>query len=83
MFHSKDGLFFARNDDGSVTITKTDGKAVADGGKVLFEQTLDDGTWCSAILSMTAFGERPGDWYPVMDHYHGRKDMLVGQRGGY
>lgn len=83
MFHSKDGLFFNRNDDGSVTITKTDGKAVVDCGKVLFEQTLDDGTWCSAILSTTAFSDRPGDWHSVMDHHHGRTDLLIGKRGGY
>lgn len=83
MFHSNNGLFFTRNDDGSVTITKTDGKAVADGGNVIFEQTLDDGTWASTVLSMTAFSERPGDWHAFMRHHKGVEDILVGKRGGY
>jgi len=59
MFHVKDGLFFKRNDDGSVTVLKTsDGKEPTD-SNVSFTETLDDGSWCSAVLSMSAFSERP------------------------
>lgn len=83
IFHSTDGLFFTRNDDGSVTMTKTDGKSVADGGNVLFEQRLDAGTWVSAVLAMSAFNERPGDFHAWLRHHKGEEDMLAGKRGGY
>lgn len=75
-FHSKDGLFFFRQPDGSVRIVKTDGKLPTEGGAILFEATLDDGSWGSAVLSMSAFGEQPGHWKKWMDHHHGRKDLL-------
>lgn len=78
-FHSKDGLFFTRQDDGSVTITKTDGKPVAEGGKVLFEQTLDAGTWVSAVLTMSAFNERSGDFHIWKRHHTGEEDILAGK----
>jgi hypothetical protein len=83
MFHVQDGLYLQRNDNGSVTITKTDGKWTSAGGAILFQQTLDAGSWCSVVLSMTAFSERPGDWHAWMDHHAGTKDILAGQRGGY
>lgn len=83
MFHVKDGLFFRRNDDHSVTIIKTtDGKEPA-GLNVEFSETVDDGSWCSVVLSASAFGERPGDWHAWMRHHKGDEDLLVGKRGGY
>ena len=83
MFHTSHGLYFTRNEDRSVTITKTDGRAVADGGKVLFEQTIDEGSWVSVVLSMTAWSERPGDWGAWLLHHRGAEDVLAGRRGGY
>ena len=83
MFHVKDGLFFKRNDDGSVTIIKTsDGREPTE-SNVSFSETLDDGSWCSVVLSMSSFGERPGDWHAWMRHHKGEEDLLVGKRGGY
>ncbi len=82
IFHATDGLFFTRNNNGSVTITKTDGKSEVDGGTVFFKQSLDAGGWISAVLSMSAFGERPGDFYAWMRHHHGKEDILAGKRVG-
>ena len=77
-FHSRDGLFFDRLSDGSVRILKTDGKRPEEGGKIEFDMTMDDGTWGSIVLTMSAFNERPNDWHKWMDHHHGRKDLLGG-----
>lgn len=83
MFHVKDGLFFKRNDNGSVTIVKTaDGKEPGE-SNVSFTETMDDGSWCSTVLTMSAFNERPGDWHAWMRHHKGEEDLLVGKRGGY
>jgi hypothetical protein len=76
VFHSQDGLFFTRNDDGSVTLTKTDGKPKSEGGKVIFEQTVDAGTWVSIGLTMSAFNERPGDYHVWVRHHQGGEDIL-------
>jgi hypothetical protein len=82
-------LFIRRNEDGSVTVLKTnDGKepltdVPPEDTNVAFAQTLDDGSWCSVVLSMSAFSERPGDWYAWMKHHKGEVDLLEGKRGGY
>jgi hypothetical protein len=89
MFHTQDGLYFRRNEDGSVTILKTnDGKepltnVPPEDSNIAFSQTLDAGSWCSVVLSMTAFSERPGDWHAWMKHHCGKEDLLEGKRGGY
>lgn len=97
MYHESNGLFFDRNDDGSVTIYKTsDGKEPClpsppdfppefgiEKGNIAFSQTIDDGPWCSIVLSMSAFSERPGDWGAWMRHHSAEEDLLVGKRGGY
>lgn len=83
MFHTADGLYFDRDENGNVTVTKTDGKSPEDGGQVQFSQTIDAGIWASAVLSMTHFSERPGDWHAWMAHHNGTQDILEGRRGGY
>lgn len=83
MFHESNGVFFKRHDDGSVTITKTkDGKHPTE-NNIEFQHTIDDGPWCSVVLSMSAFSERPGDWQAWMKHHKGQEDLLIGKRGGY
>ena len=86
MFHTSDGLYFLRNEDGNVTILKTgDGKEpiVPEYSNVSFSQTLDASSWSSVVLSMSSFSERPGDWDAWMRHHAGVEDLLVGKRGGY
>ena len=88
LLHVSDGLFFRRNEDGSVTVLKTnDEREPADvspeDSNVVFAQTMDAGSWCSVVLTMSAFSERPGDWHAWMRHHSGEEDLLVGKRGGY
>lgn len=75
-FSVSDGLFFVRQKDGAVRIVKTDGKLPEDGGHISFDAQIDDGSWASAVLTMSEFNERPGDWYVWMDHHHGRRDAI-------
>lgn len=72
MFHAADGLFFERLPNGNVRIEKRDGNGVT-----VFEQEVSDGIWCSAVLSMTAHSERPGDWVKFMAHHAGDHDILT------
>jgi hypothetical protein len=65
-------LTFEREPNGTV-------KVIAQGQTF----TIPDNLWASLVLTMTEFSERPGDWQTFMDHHHGRKDMLEGNRGGY
>ena len=89
MFHVADGLYFRGNEDHSVTIFKTsDGQypltdVAPEDSNIAFAQALDDGSWCSVVLSMSSFGERPGDWHAWMRHHKGEEDLLEGKRGGY
>lgn len=54
-FHTQDGLFFKKNEDSSVTISKyKTGHIDAD---IVFEQTLNSDTWESTISSMSKLGE--------------------------
>lgn len=50
-FHSKQDLYFERDDDGNVVIRKVHRN------RVLFEVTLDTNTWGSAVASVSARGE--------------------------
>ena len=69
-------LFFGRTRDGRVVIAVTNGKHPDEGGKIVWSRGIDDGTWGSAVLTMSAFMERPNDWQAFMDHHHGRRDLL-------
>jgi hypothetical protein len=76
-FHAFNGLFFHRLENGSVRIVQTkDGLELKEGGEIVFDVTIDDGTWGSIVLTMSAFNERPNDWDKWMAHHQGRKDLL-------
>jgi hypothetical protein len=76
-FRVSGGISFQREPDGSVSVLQ-EGTALT-----LTLATMDESTWCSLVLTMSAFSERPGDFGAVLAHHRGEKDMLVGQRGGY
>lgn len=65
--HITDGLFIDRTATGNVRLYRANPP---------LDVTIADNHWASAVLSVTAFGERPNDWHKFMDHHHGRKDML-------
>jgi hypothetical protein len=78
-FHYKDGIYFERLADGSVHIFRR----LKDGDPKQSLVTVDPDGWASAVLSVSAYGERPGDWHAFVAHHKGHKDMLEGQRGRY
>lgn len=76
MYHSENGLFFSRNEDGSVRITKrAGGKATGD---IEFEQTLSDGVWCSAVCNVSKGGEIDNRWYKHKDFHNGTVSHING-----
>lgn len=76
-FGLTDALYLARLWDGRVAVVTTDGRAPNEGGEIWSETIIEDGIWGSAVLTMTAFSERPNDWHAFMDHHHGRRDLLA------
>lgn len=83
MFHVSDGLFFRRNSDGSVAIIETSDGKEPTADNIRFTHEILAGPWCSVVLTMSAFNERPGDWHAWMKHHKGEEDLLAGKRGGY
>ncbi len=70
MFHVSNGLFFKREENGSVTILKTDGKEPAnDGSNVAFQETLDENVWCSAVATVSAGNEHDLRWYAAKEFH--------------
>ncbi len=68
MFHYKDGIFFKREDDGSVTVIK---RVIAhDGAEIIAEFTIDADGWCSIIASMSDTGETSEKWTEA-NKFHG------------
>lgn len=62
MFHAKNGLFFKRNWDNSVTVIKTnDGKQPSE-TNVVCNGTLKENEWASAVCSVSAEGETAERW---------------------
>jgi putative heme degradation protein len=59
-FHSRDGLFFRRNEDGSVSIIASQSTAVR----------LAENEWASVVASVSAEGETHERWQAVRD-FHG------------
>jgi hypothetical protein len=71
-FHTQNGLFFRRLEDGSVRVIKTkDGRpptiATEFGGNVVCDETLTIHSFASVVSSMSARGEANGGFYDAMD----------------
>lgn len=67
MFHANDGLFFDRNDDGSVTVSVADGFGADPRESV----TVDPGTWASAVASVSHRGEDGPTWREALRFHQG------------
>jgi hypothetical protein len=72
-----------RTDDGSVSITFTDGLSPESGGKLLHNIILPSNIWASAVLNMTAFGELPNQWSEFMAQHNGLIDHLTPEAHRY
>jgi hypothetical protein len=67
-FHYKDGLYFIRNKDNSVSIVKiNDG----DESQPTFTTTIDEHGWASIISSVSAMGEDYGRYYDALKWHNG------------
>ena len=69
-FHYKDGLFFKRNEDNSVTIKQMKENHV-DCKEVIFEVTIDENGWASIIASVSKGGEIDGRFYKAIEWHNG------------
>lgn len=76
MYHASDGLYFSRETSGDVTISQRLRRAEDGEEELVFLQRVDAGHWASAVLSMSAHGERPGDWTAWMEHHKGLDDIF-------
>lgn len=68
-FHYKNGLWFTRNADHSVTITQMK-TAMADEKEVLFKTTIDENGWASIIASVSSRGESDGRFYKALEWHN-------------
>lgn len=70
MFHHwKDGWYFIRHDDGSVTIDKRE-SAHADAETVVIANINAD-EWASIVAAVSALGETEGRWQHARDFHKG------------
>lgn len=68
-FHSQDGLFFRRMDDGSVRVTLMEYTSGLDPRRV-FQTLLPSSSWASVIASMSLRGENSFIDYINAVNYH-------------
>lgn len=68
-FHYRDGLFFRRNEDNSVTIGKLDNSKDENVFNVI--ATIDENGWASIISSVSVMGEDFGRFYDALDWHNG------------
>ena len=68
MFHYKDGIFFKREADGSVTVIKR--VTAHDDAEIIAEFNIDVDGWCSIIASVSYTGETSEKWTEA-NKFHG------------
>lgn len=74
-FHTEDGLFFERNEDGSVTVRKYE--SAHQDAELVTEQIIPGDIWCSVISSMSKHGESDGRFYVAKIFHEGSTDGLL------
>jgi hypothetical protein len=60
LFHSQDGLYFGRTEDGSVYVRWKDN-----------ETTLPEASWASVVASVSARGDNSKTWAEACDFHNG------------
>lgn len=66
-FHLRDGIYFQRGEDGSVTIVKTDEQAWDP--VVEWETTVPAEEWASAVSSVSVRGETGATWETALNFH--------------
>ncbi len=69
-FHYKDGLYFRRNEDNSVTIKQMKCNHV-DEKESIFEVDIDENGWASIIASVSNLGESNDRFYKALEWHNG------------
>ena len=74
-FHVRNGLYFRRNGDDSVTVTKTkDDKFVSD---IEFQITIDGDIWPSLIAEMSKYGTEDNKIYVAKIFHEADNEALL------
>ena len=69
-YHYKNGLWFSRSEDGSVKIKQLKNNGKDGETEVLFEVTVDENCWASAVSSMSKKGESDGRFYKALEFHN-------------
>lgn len=77
MFHSKNGLFFERLQDGSVHIIRTYDARDVRPDNVVLDIILPENEWASVVCSVSADGENSARWM-LARRFHGT-DLPFGE----
>ena len=75
MFHAKDGWFFQRNEDGSVSIIHNPSSS-PDQGKAP-DVTIDASVWASVVASVSRSGEENGRFYEALRFHDGVVEQVA------
>jgi hypothetical protein len=67
-FHTHDGWYWTRRDDGTVVITVRE--SARDGAPAFREHTLPENEWASVVCSVSEKGEDCARWTAARD-FHG------------
>ena len=73
-FHSKNGLFFQRDEEGNVIVRKVTG------GRVMFKETLDANSWASVICSVSSRGENADNFQIAKSFHMGGPPLFASNR---
>jgi hypothetical protein len=69
MFHSENGLYFQRQENGDVLIIKKH-TAQADEEQIDFQQIVPNDIWCSIVASVSRAGEENRRWYLAKEFHN-------------
>ncbi len=72
IFHTHDGWYFQRLDDGTVHITKRKNGPGFGDGEIIEEHKLDPSSWASVVSHVSSAGET-GPTYQTALAFHGGK----------
>ena len=75
MFHYRNNLYFARQPDGSVVITKMERSGDVD--LTIFSATIDANGWASIVASVSKGGEENGRVYQAQRFHESEGEVTL------
>jgi hypothetical protein len=70
LFHSQDGLYFGRLEDGSVWICKCSDNQTPNEGNITFQTTLPVSAWGSVVSTVSLKGETYDTWLAAQNFHN-------------